>query len=967
MALSTDHTDIPLAIIGMACRLPEADNLEQYWQLIVEGRSAIREIPAERFDEELYFDPAKGVRGKSYAKLAALLGNRDFDYGRNPIDQQLAQSVDRMHLLMTGVAADALRHAGLDPFRLRTKNAAVFIGNGGSSERLRETNYQAHLVEAIHMLDQAEGFADLAPDVRQQVIAETIARIKQPTLPPGADARLLQCNMIAGTIAKAFGLTGGWLALNSACASSLQAILMGARVLQQGRAEMAIVGGASDIHSHTLVLFSAAQALSACGSRPFDVDADGLVMCEGYGALVMKTLERALADGDPIQAVIRGLGVATDGRGKSLWAPRKEGQIKAMRRAYRSGVELSRLQYIECHATATQLGDATELETLGEVLRPELPAGTRVPVTSVKANIGHALEAAGIAGVIKTVLCMQRQTIPPAINIETLNPKIDWQSAPYYVPRQPAPWNAPADGGPRRAAVNAFGIGGLNMHVVLDEFTESARQLVAAKAPKTVVQPAASPDDQSVAIIGMGCILPGGLGLAKLWESLLTGHDPKSTAESPRWTPNALADCNPRIEGMVGGFMHGFTYDWRKHKVPPKQVAEADPLQFMLLEAAEQALNDAGYDHKPLAKERCGVVVGTEVGGEFCDELEMGLRLPEMQQVIVELLRQRGVPADKIAKIKADFAATLLRKWPSLVDETGSFTSSTLASRVTKTLDLAGGAVAVDAGSISALSALAICYDMLLSGDNDIMILRRRTAANGGGQFRIARPGRATGRVGSAQRAGCRLQRRRAGRGRGRGRAQAAGRCPPRWRPDSRDHPGHGPGPSRFAGRSAPPGRHAGLCPGRDRPGPGAADRNRYRRAAHCRRCGARGAGLGPRWIEPPRTRGRRLGHRAAGTFGWWRRHRGAGQSEPGNRKRNDRAQCCAATAGPGIGQSGRGCPAGRVCLPARRPPAWRGGGLVEGSGRLRADRTWFGGAGRDGARSSGRSSPPLGGRRATD
>ncbi len=541
MAIPTDHSDVPLAIIGMACRLPEAENLEQYWRLIVEGRTAIAQVPPERFDEQLYFDPAKGVRGKSYSKLAALLSNRDFDAQRCPIDEGLRRSVDQMHLLMTGVAAEALRHAGMDPFNLRSKNTAVFIGNGGSSARLRDSNYQAHLVEAIGMLEQADGFDELPAEARLAVIRDCIARIQQPSLPMGVDARLLHCNMIAGTISKAFDLTGGWLALNSACASSLQAILMGARALQQGRAEMAIVGGASDIHSHTLVLFSAAQALSACGSRPFDVDADGLVMCEGYGALVLKTLERALADGDPIQAVVRGLGVATDGRGKSLWAPRKEGQIKAMHRAYRSGVEISQLQYIECHATATQLGDATELETLGEVLRPELPPGKRIPVTSVKANIGHALEAAGIAGVIKTVLCIQHQTIPPAINIRQLNPKIDWQAAPYYVPTSPANWDAPAEGRPRRAAVNAFGIGGLNMHVVLDEFTESARRLVPAKASKfKPSRPAPSVDEQSVAIVGMGCILPGGLGLTKLWETLLGGKDPKQAASGERWTQERL-------------------------------------------------------------------------------------------------------------------------------------------------------------------------------------------------------------------------------------------------------------------------------------------------------------------------------------------------------------------------------------------------------------------------------------------
>ncbi len=173
---------------------------------------------------------------------------------------------------------------------------------------------------------------------------------------------------------------------------------------------------------------------------------------------------------------------------------------------------------------------------------------------------------------------------------------------------------------------------------------------------------------------------------------------------------------------MVGGFITDFRYDWRKHKVPPKQIAEADPLQFMFLEAAEQALADAGYDRKPLDRERCGVMVGTEFGGDFSNELEMGLRLPEMTHVLGQLLASRQVPAEKIEQINTQFSNLLIRKWPSLVDETGSFTTSTLASRISKTLDLAGGAVAVDSGSTSALSGLSICVDMLLSGDNDLMI-----------------------------------------------------------------------------------------------------------------------------------------------------------------------------------------------------------------------------------------------------
>ncbi len=236
---------------------------------------------------------------------------------------------------------------------------------------------------------------------------------------------------------------------------------------------------------------------------------------------------------------------------KACGRPAARVRVKAMQQAYRSGVDMAGLQYLECHATATQLGDATELETLGEVLGPKMPPGKRIAITSVKANIGHALEAAGVAGLIKTVLCMQHRTIPPAINVATLNPKVNWQTAPYYVPRAAVPWEAPADGGPRRAAVNAFGIGGLNMHVVVDEFNETYhRNLLANGRPQSRVfksgRNGASADrhgalaatngsvdhgdDKSVAIIGMGCIFPGAEGLAKFWEMLTSGARPQDLA-----------------------------------------------------------------------------------------------------------------------------------------------------------------------------------------------------------------------------------------------------------------------------------------------------------------------------------------------------------------------------------------------------------------------------------------------------
>ncbi len=741
MSLSTDaKSAIPLAILGMACRLPGADNLDQFWQLLLGGRSAVGELPPDRLDQELYYDPRKGARGKTYSKLGAILSSRQFHHDKCPIPEELVRSADLCHLLMCEVAADACRHAGLDPFRLPLENTGVFIGHAQGSGLAGDYTYATCVEEAAQFLHESEEFRALPSDEQQAVVAELVAAVRSKLPRRTAEASDIAASGIAGTISRAFGLSGPYLALNSACASSLQAMLLAARALQLGRIDMAIVGGASDCKSDSLVLFAQAQTLSTTGSRPFDAQADGLVIGEGYVCLVMKTLERALADGDRVQAVVRGIGISSDGRGKSLWAPRQEGQIKAMQRAYRGGLDMRQLQYLEAHATATQVGDATELNTVAEVLKDILPPGRKIPITSVKANVGHTLESAGIAGVIKVVLAMQHRTIPPAINIAKLNPKIDWDRVPVYVPTAPVAWPEPAPGQPRRAGVNGFGIGGLNMHVVLDEFNAALCAVAVPSPPsaKTLFQNSPRPlagegpgvraasDDDAIAIVGMGCVLPGAGNLPKYWELLAGGRDPKCPVPADRWRtdlgyrPGAAEPY--RSPATLGGFITDFQYDWRAHKLPPKQVAQADPLQFMLLEAADEALRDAGYDRRQLNRQEVGVVVGTEFGGDFACQLQMGLRLPAMQQILAGVLAHRGLQGNRVGRVQEQFAAALLNHWPALIDETGSFSTSSLASRISKTWDLMGGAATIDAGAASSLAALAISVDMLLCGDCEMVV-----------------------------------------------------------------------------------------------------------------------------------------------------------------------------------------------------------------------------------------------------
>ena len=177
-----------------------------------------------------------------------------------------------------------------------------------------------------------------------------------------------------------------------------------------------------------------------------------------------------------------------------------------------------------------------------------------------------------------------------------------------------------------------------------------------------------------------------------------------------------------RTPTTLGGYITDFAYDWRKHKEPPKQVQQADPLQFMLLEAADQALIDSGYDKKEFDRTRLGVLVGTEFGGDFSAQLELGLRLPHIEMLLKQSMGRRGIAADRSSAIATEFSEVMLKHWPALIDESGSFSTSTLASRITKTMNLMGGAASIDSSDASSAAALSACVDMLLSGDCDMMI-----------------------------------------------------------------------------------------------------------------------------------------------------------------------------------------------------------------------------------------------------
>ncbi|MFG0296708.1 MAG: beta-ketoacyl synthase N-terminal-like domain-containing protein [Maioricimonas sp. JB045] len=716
---------VPIAVVGMGCRMPGAENLDEYWSLIRDGRSAIGRLPDDRLDRALYFDPGqRGQQGKSYSELGGVVPDRPVNPAICPLPPDLIARHDIAHLTMCEVAAAALRHAGLDPFQLPNRRGGVYIGHAGGSCLAGDVSFSTYIEQAAESLRETPAFRQLPPELQQRALREFVEGVRRSTPRRTSRGPELGAHAISNLIVKAFGLDGPSMAVDAACASSLVAMALGVQALQQGEIDFAVVGGASYSKWYGMVLFSMAQSISATGSRPFDADADGLISSDGYAAVVLKPLPVAERDGDRVLAVVRGVGLASDGRGKSLWAPRKEGQIRAIRRAYAAGVAPEGLQYLECHATSTQVGDATELTALTEALSGSLSGSAPVPIGSVKANIGHTLETAGVAGLVKAILAMNAGCIPPQINFRTPNPEIPWNDIPFRVQTEAQDWQADAQFGVRRTAVNAFGIGGLNIHVVLDD-RPSERMSTSATVPATpssdvsVPKPAIRPDEP-IAVVGMGTIAPGALTVQAFRDLIESGRDPKQPVPADRWNPdiyvNSPGEEAFRTTTNVGGVIEGFEYDWKKHRIPPKQIANANPLQFMLLDAADQALRDAGCAEREFDRESCAVVVGTIFGGDFACEMQVGLRLPEMRARLDALLQRESIPAADRARCLDEFEKKLLEHMPALMDETGSFTSSTLASRLTKTFDLMGGAFALDGDDVSAACAISSAMNLLRTG-----------------------------------------------------------------------------------------------------------------------------------------------------------------------------------------------------------------------------------------------------------
>ena len=433
-AKSNNLKSEPIAVVGMGCRFPGAENPQAFWNLLRNGNSAIAPVPEDRWDVDAYYDPEPGTPGKMYTRYGGFIKSVDrFDPEFFGISPREAERIDPQQRLLLEVVWEALENAGIAPSKLSGTQTGVFIGCGNYDYGLLLFRRDASNINAY---DGTGG---------------TIG---------------ITANRLSYTL----NLRGPSLSVETACSSSLVATHLACESLRRQESNLCLVGGVSlMLAPQQTIIYSQARMMAADGRcKTFDADADGYVRGEGCGIVVLKRLADAVKDGDNIRAVIKGSAINQDGLSNGITAPNGPAQQAVIRQALQNaGVAPAEISYVETHGTGTSLGDPIEIRSLRAVLMQERTSEQPCSFGSVKTNVGHLEAAAGMAGLIKVILSTQHGELPPHLNLNKLNPLISFKNTPFSIPTELTPWDCHTQS--RLAGVSSFGFGGTNAHLILEE------------------------------------------------------------------------------------------------------------------------------------------------------------------------------------------------------------------------------------------------------------------------------------------------------------------------------------------------------------------------------------------------------------------------------------------------------------------------------------------------------------------
>jgi len=720
-----------IAIIGFSCLFPDAKNPEEFWQNLIQQKDSTSSITAEEIgvDPQVFYDPVKGKPDKIYSLKGAFIRDFQFDPNGYKLPANFLQSLDNTFQWSLDAAKQALQHSGYLSNQSVLSKCGVILGSLSLptklSNQLFAPIYEQVLTPAIRELLQCEEFD----------LASMSASAKASTY------NAMISGLPAAVIAQALALSNIHLCIDAACSSPLYAAKLASHYLWTHKADLMLAGGISCSDPLFLrMLFSGIQGYPEDNdlSRPLDKSSRGLMTADGVGMVVLKRYSDALRDGDRIYATIAGNGLSNDGRGKHLLSPNSKGQILAFERAYKEAqISPKDIDYMECHATGTLLGDTTEFNSVETFFGQHQATPL---VGSVKANVGHLLVAAGSVSLIKVLLSMSKGVIPPTIHVTDPIGCDNNVISPQRIVTSTAKWSQKAP--VKRAAISAFGFGGTNAHMILEQENLSPNpSLLAGRGAEGGVgfrgistEPDTTSPSQPVqldkiAIVGMDTFFGSCNGLDAFDRSIYNGTQHFIPLPPDRW--HGLEDQEdllkkyglPNAKAPVGAYIQDLEIDTLSYKIPPNELSKLNPQQLLLLKVADRALKDAGI------KEGANVAVIIAAETEFSVH-QLQQRWNLSWQIKESLIAgEISLPEEKIAQLESILKDGVHN--PVEIGEYLSYIANIMASRISSLWDFTGPAFTITAGENSTFKVLEIAQMLLSAGEVDAVLVGAVDLAGG--------------------------------------------------------------------------------------------------------------------------------------------------------------------------------------------------------------------------------------------
>ena len=718
----------PIAIIGMGCVLPDAPDVPTFWRNLRTGHVAVRPLTGARWDWSQYGSEDPSAVDRTYSLLGAPVDYLRLDWKKfkvPPIETRLMHTVE-MRVLES--AHQAMTSAGYPPERSFARDRVAVIAGASGMGRKSNIGFNTkwRLPELLRAARGTEAWKGLLPEQAAQVAQELQEEFVRQHI-EGSDDWAFWGFMspVLGRVCSLFDLQGPHFCVDAHAASGLAALETAAQGLMNGEWDMALVGAASPALSPMeYVLHGKLRRLSTRGVFPLDARADGTALGEGAVMFLLKTLEAARRDGDPIQAVLRGVGGVNRGAGPSLTATDGQAHQRAAEEALRrAGVPLDSVSYLETGATGVPDWDAYLLEGLAGAYR----RARRVSLGALSEGVGDLQTASSLAAVLKVILSLKERTLVPQRSFQRWHPSLEREGGPFRVTTE-QDW--PAEGR-RRAGVHAAGFGGIAYHAVLEEHgPEASRSPVRVSAARSRPEP--------IAIVGLACRYPGASSPEALWDNSLQGRCAVGDLPEARWPVSLYVsarhetgrewvnrrDAFFRVYTPKAALVEDPPFACAAFGIPPKAFAQMDRGQRWALEVASEAIRDAGYaSPRALPSERTAVVMASSPGNHQELEVETRLAYPEFAGTFRQVLLRAGVSPDTVERFVSEARQRFQERGTPVTSETlPGILNSAPASRVARALNTRGPAFTVESACASTLTALSLGIQGLRDGRWDVAL-----------------------------------------------------------------------------------------------------------------------------------------------------------------------------------------------------------------------------------------------------